>query len=97
MTTTTAPDGRKILAHRAQGGRKVALAWSEPAGRLTVEVFDDLAGHGYELEVSGADAYRVFDDPDAHALAAGIPLPVRPLPRIQFRAAPAEVTLRPAA
>ena len=97
MTTTTTHDGRKLLAHRVEDGRDVSLAWSEPAGRLTVEVFDAVAGSGYELEVSGDEAYRVFEEPDSHALAAGLALPVRPLPRIPFRPTAARRTLRHAA
>ena len=76
-TTTTTTNGRKVIAHRSRNGVDVTLVWSEAAKQLTVEVLDETTDLGYELEVSGAEAYRVFDDPDAHAAALGISVPAR--------------------
>ncbi len=97
MTTTATSDGRKVLVHRVEDGREISLAWSESADRLTVEVFDTVAGSGYELEVSGREAYSVFANPEAYAVAAGVHVPVRPLPRIPFRGAAEHRPLRNAA
>ncbi len=98
MTTTTTTNGRKVVAHRSRDGVDVTLVWSEAAGQLTVEVLDVATNTGYELEVSGAEAYRVFDDPDAHAAALGIAVPARRLAAvIPLTRASAGETLRRAA
>lgn len=97
MTTTAASDGRKMLVQRVDDGREISLVWSEPADRLTVEVFDTVAGSGYELDVSGREAYSVFANPDAYAAAAGLRVPARPLPRIPFRGTDERRPLRRAA
>ena len=97
MTATATSEGRKVLVERVDDGREISLVWSEPAGRLTVEVFDAVAGSGYELDVSGREAYSVFASPDAYAEAAGLRIPVRPLPRISLRAPSARRALRTAA
>ncbi len=99
MTTTTeATNGRKVIAQRTRNGVDVSLVWSGPAKQLTVEVLDTATDMGYELEVSGEEAYRVFDDPEAHAAALGIAMPARrPAPVIPLRPVPAAERLRRAA
>ncbi len=97
MTATGTSVGRKVLVHRVDDGREISLVWSEPADRLTVEVFDTVAGSGYELDVSGREAYSVLARPDAYAAAAGLRVPARPLPRIPFRGTDAHLPLRRAA
>ena len=97
MTTTATSNGRKVLVHRVDDGREISLAWSEPTDRLTVEVFDTVAGSGYELEVSAREAYSVFANPTAYAAAAGLRVPARPLPRIPFRGTGERHSLRSAA
>ena len=96
MTATATSVGRKVLVHRVDDGREISLAWSEPADRLTVEVFDAVAGSGYELEVSGREAYAVFAN-HGYAAAAGLRVPARPLPRIPFRGTDERRPLRRAA
>jgi hypothetical protein len=97
MTATATSVGRKVLVQRVDDGREISLVWSEPADRLTVEVFDTVAGSGYELDVSGREAYSVFANPDAYAVAAGLRIPARPLPRIPFRGTDEHGPLRRAA
>ncbi len=97
MTTTIeATNGRRVIAKRTRNGVEVSLIWSGVAEQLTVEVLDTATDIGYELEVSGADAYQVYDDPDAHAAALGIAVPARrPAPPVRLvpRTAPADLRL----
>ncbi len=99
MTTTIeATNGRRVIAQRARNGVDVSLVWIGAAEQLTVEVLDTATDTGYELEVSGEEAYRVFDDPEAHAAALGIATPARrPARVIPLRAVPASEGLRRAA
>ena len=99
MTTTIeARNGRRVIAERTRNGVEVSLVWSGAAEQLTVEVLDTATDMGYELEVSGDEAYRVFDDPDAHAAVLGIAVPPRRLaPVIPLRPVPASEGLRRAA
>ncbi len=75
----------------------VSLFWSERARRLTVEVFDEAAGSGFELDVSGSEAFTVFDDPYAYATRVGVSLPRHPVSRLPYRPAAAPDVLRRAA
>ncbi len=99
MTTMIeATNGRKVIAKRTRDGVEVSLVWSGVAEQLTVEVLDTATNMGYELEVSGAEAYRVYDDPDAHAAARGITVPARrPAPPIRLVQRTALADLRLAA
>jgi len=58
---------RTELAHRASDGIDVYLYWNEPTSRVTVDVFDARAGHGFELEVDGGRALDAFNHPYAYA------------------------------
>ena len=64
---------RRELASRASNGIEVSLFWSRHDNRVTVEVFDEQLGEGFELDVDAADALDAFNHPYAYAAARGIP------------------------
>jgi hypothetical protein len=55
------------LARRTGNGVEVALLWNQARGCVKVAVSDGRLCHHVDLELTGADALRAFEQPFAHA------------------------------
>jgi hypothetical protein len=67
--------GPRELDSRAGDGIRVALFWSEAAGRVWVTVTDTKTGEVFSVPVlDGERALDVFHHPYAYAAARGVPI-----------------------
>jgi hypothetical protein len=65
--TPTAATNWRELARRTGNGVEVALLWNQARGCVKVAVSDARLCHHVDLELTGADALRAFEEPFAHA------------------------------
>jgi hypothetical protein len=65
--TPTAATNWRELARRTGNGVEVALLWNQPLNRMKVAVSDGRLCHHVDLELTGADALRAFEESFAHA------------------------------
>jgi hypothetical protein len=65
--TPTAATNWRELARRTGNGVEVALLWNQTRRCVKVAVSDGRLCHHVDLELTGADALRAFEEPFAHA------------------------------
>ena len=71
---TTAATERSELAHRSTDGIEVALFWSKPSNRITIELVDTRIDERLEFEVATDKALDAFRHPYAYAPAQALDL-----------------------
>jgi hypothetical protein len=82
--TPTADDLRRELARRVNDGIEVALFWSAPGDRVTIEIADRNLDETIEFDVPGAEALDAFYHPYAYATrhSRNAPFAIRPPVRV---------------
>ena len=70
----TAATERSELAHRSMDGIEVALFWSKPSNRITIELADARIDERLEFEVANDKALDAFRHPYAYAPAQALDL-----------------------
>jgi len=65
--SSTSEIGIRELDRRRTDGIEVALLWNPRTNGITVEVQDERAGQGFELDVEPGDALYAFHHPYAYA------------------------------